>query len=83
MEVVDRARIDGGFVAYVVGRAVAGAAFDAAAGHPGGEAEGVVVAAFAALSGGVGIRPNSVVQRTSVSSSIPRRFRSLIRAAVG
>ena len=43
-----------GFEAKFVGAAVASAALDAAAGHPGGESTSIVVAAFAcALRGGL------------------------------
>jgi len=45
VDVVDVGFIDDGVVADLVGLAVADAAFDSTAGHPGGEAMGVVVAA--------------------------------------
>ena len=50
--VVDGARVLGGVVTEVVGGAVDVPAFDAAAGHPDGEAVGVVVATITALSEG-------------------------------
>ena len=45
VDVVDVGFVDGGVVADFVGFAVAHAAFDAASGHPGGEAMRVVVTA--------------------------------------
>ncbi len=54
VQVVAVGGILGGFEAEVVGAAVGGAAFDAAAREPCGECSGVVVAAFAcALRGGL------------------------------
>ena len=50
--VVDGARVLGGVVAEVVGGAVDVPAFDTTAGHPDGEAVGVVVATITALSEG-------------------------------
>ena len=47
VEVVAVGGVFGGLEAEFVGGAVSGAALDAAAGHPGGEGAGVVVAAFA------------------------------------
>ena len=70
-----------GVEAELVGRAVDDAPLDAAAGHPDREAVIVVVAAVGALAQGV--RPNSVAQTTTVSSSSPRRFRSVRRPAIG
>ena len=55
-------------------------ALDASTGKPSGEAVGIVVAAAGPK---VGMRPNSVHQTTSVSSSRPRCFRSRNRAAAG
>ena len=54
---------------------------DAAAGHPDREAVVVVVAAVGPLAHGV--RPNSVAQTTIVSSSRPRRLRSISSPAIG
>ena len=45
VDVVDVRFVDGGVVADFIGLAVADAALDASAGHPGGEAMGVVVTA--------------------------------------
>ena len=56
-------------------------ALDASTGKPSGEAVGIVVAAAGPLKSGM--RPNSVHQTTSVSSSRPRCFRSRNRAAAG
>ena len=47
VEVVAVNGLLGGFEAEVVGAAIGGATLDAAAGHPGRESSGVVVAAFA------------------------------------
>ncbi len=62
--------------------AVDDSAFDAAAGQPDGETVAMMSAAVLALAC-TGVRPNSVAQTMSVSSSMPRCFRSLIRAAIG
>ena len=70
-----------GVEAELVGRAVDDAPLDAAAGHPDREAVVVVVAAVGPLAHGV--RPNSVAQTTIVSSSRPRRLRSISRPAIG
>ncbi len=45
VDVVDVGFIDDGVVADLVGFTIADAAFDSAAGHPGGEAMGLVIAA--------------------------------------
>ncbi len=65
------------FIAGTEGRP----ASNTAAGHPGRECERVVVAALAPWLHG--IRPNSVVQITSVSSRSPRDCKSLSKAAAG
>ena len=57
------------------------AALDARAGEPGDESAAVVVAARRPCVNGM--RPNSVVQTTSVSSNIPRALRSFSSAATG
>ena len=79
VQVVDVDLVLDGVVAVVVGRAVAEAALDAAAGQPHREALRVVVAAVVPPCA-VGVRPNSPPQRTSVSSSRPRAFRSVQQA---
>ena len=81
VHIVAIGRIVGGFVGPFVAFAVSHAAFDAAARQPIRERERIVIAAFAPWLHG--IRPNSVVQITIVSSSMPRAFRSLISAAAG
>ena len=70
-----------GVEAELVRCAVDDAASNPAAGHPDREAKVVVVAAVGTLAQGV--RPNSVVQTTSVSSSSPRRFKSMSKPAIG
>ena len=75
MTILDRGK------AQFVGRPVNDSSLDAAAGHPHRESVGMVVAAVGPLVPGV--RPNSVAHTTSVSSSIPRCLRSLIKAAIG
>ena len=74
---VDRAETD------VVAGAVGHARLHSGAGHPDGEGVGMVVAARAFKPCVTGVRPNSVVQRTSVSSSMPRDFKSLSKPATG
>ena len=81
MQVVDVDAIDLGAKADGVGRAVGDAALDASASQPDREAMRVVVAARPLSD--MGIRPNSPPQITRVSSSRPRRLRSLSRPAIG
>jgi hypothetical protein len=69
-------------VAKLVRRSVAEALSNARASQPSGEATRVVIAPLAPFWK-VGIRPNSVHQTTSVSSSNPRCWRSVRSAAVG
>lgn len=86
LEVVDVDRVFDDVVAVVVGFAVGDARLDAAAGHPEGEAAAVVVAAVVGLGEGpLGVDGAAELapQMTSVSSSRPRSFRSLMRAAEG
>ena len=71
-----------GLVAELIALAVADAPLDAGAGQPGDERAAVVVAA-GRRPGVNGIRPNSVVQISSVSSSRPRCLRSVNSAAIG
>lgn len=82
VQIVDRADVLRRAVTEFVGRAVAVAMLDAGARQPHREAVGIVVAALV-LRWNVGIRPNSVTQTTSVSSSKPRCLRSRRRAAHG
>ena len=79
VQVVNRHRVFDGVVAVFVGRTVDDAAFDAAAGEPDGEAEGIVVAAIAPCA--MGVRPNSPAQMTSVESSSRAISRSLQQGA--
>ena len=72
----------------LVGRAVNRPAFDPATSHPDAETVMVMIAAELATcraspNSTVGVRPNSPPQMTSVSSNIPRCFRSVINAAIG
>ena len=84
MEVVDVDRVLGDVDAVLVGRAVDGPGLrrrrrPARTRRPSGGARGPGRSAFSWY----GVRPNSVVQTTSVSSSIPRDFRSVSRPAMG
>src|SRR5262249_4074548 len=68
VDVVAIAGVRGGLVRPLIALAVGDAALDAAAGEPGGEGEGVVVAALAALAAGHaaelrGPQDNGVVER--------------------
>ena len=83
MQVVDVDAVLDGVEAELVGLAEGEARLDAAAGQPHREAVDVVVAAVVLADSPIGVRPNSPPQTTSVSSSRPRRFRSVIRAAHG
>ena len=81
VDVGDVVSVFRGMEAERVGGAMDDAPSNAAAGHPDREAVVVVVAAVGALAQGV--RPNSVAQTTTVSSSRPRRLRSISRPAMG
>ena len=70
-----------GVETQLVGGTVDDAPLDSAAGQPHGEAVVMVVAAVGPLAHGV--RPNSVAQTTIVSSSSPRRLRSINSPAIG
>ena len=81
VQVVDFDDVLDGVVAQVVGRAVADAALDAAAAQPARKSPSCGGRARRAWA--IGVRPNSPVQTISVSSSIPRFFRSVTSAAHG
>ena len=67
--------------AELIGIAQRQAGLDAAAGQPHREGVGMMVAAVVPPPWTIGVRPNSPPQITSVSSSMPRCFKSLTSAA--
>ena len=80
--------VDGIFhdvVAQIIGLTQRDAGLDASARHPHGEGARVVIApeefGLIARASFMGVRPNSPPQTTSVESSNPRCFRSLMSAA--
>ena len=81
MEVVDVDAVDLGAEADGVGGAVDGAPLDPRAGQP--EVKPCGLWSRPLPLSDIGIRPNSPPQMTSVSSSSPRRFRSVSSPATG
>ena len=70
----------GGLEAELVGRSIGGSRLDPPTSEPSGEATPVVVPSLGVLPLGGWLAPNSEVQMTRVSSSMPRDLRSLSRA---
>src|ERR1043165_204826 len=86
MQIVAVSRVARGFVRPFVALAVGSAAFEAAARHPTGEGEGIVVAAFAALAARHppefgGPDDDSVVQQTARFQIFNQRGGGLVHAA--